>query len=243
MTKGSEAQDGKGFNLTPEQKNELVSKYPSAASLIRRYVGADEYINNRERYCIWLKGAEPSEYRNIKPIMERIQSVNEFREKRQIDVAPALFGSERQPDSDFLIIPGTSSENREYIPMGYLSSDIVPNSKVMTITDCPLWLFAVLESNVHMDWMRIVSGRLEMRYSYYNGVYYNFPWIEFSDKQKKIFTENARAILAAREKHMPCSLADIYDPLTMPTDLRKAHNDNDKAVKNFILVFLVLTFL
>lgn len=236
MTKGSEANDGTYLSLKPEERDAIIAAYPDASKFIRLYIGADEYIKNKKRYCIWLEGAKPNEYNHIKPIMERIKKVKEFRERnvtatvRKKADTPMLFGSPRQPKSNFIIVPGTSSENRRYIPMGFLTPDIVPNSKVLTIDGADLYMFGVLESNVHMAWMRVVAGRLEMRYSYYSGVYYNFPWPTPTAEQRAKIEKTAQAILDARALYPDCSLADLYDELTMPPELRKAHQENDRAV-------------
>ena len=236
MTKGSEANDGKHLSLTAAERAEILRDYPEAERFIKRYIGSEEYINNKERYCLWLDKVDASEYSHITPIMERIKLVKEFRENnptrtvRNKANTPMLFGSPRQPKSEFIIVPGTSSENREYIPMGFLSPDIIPNSKALTIDGADIYMFGILESNVHMDWMRLTAGRLEMRYSYYSGVYYNFPWPTPTDEQKATIEQTAQGILDARALYPDKSLADLYDPDKMPAELKAAHEANDKAV-------------
>lgn len=236
MIKGSEATDGTWLSLTKDERDEIVNNYPEAARFIKRYVGSYEFINNKERYCIWLLGVSPREYRHIVPIMERIQKVKEFRETnvtpavRKLAETPSIFAQLRQPQSDYLLVPQTSSQNRRYVPIGYVSKDIIANPKVLTVEYASLYLFGILESNVHMAWMRAFCGRLKSDYSYYPAVYNNFPFPAPTDAQVARIEGTAQAILDARALYPNDCLADLYDPLTMPPELRTAHQQNDRAV-------------
>ena len=236
MIKGSDATDGTWLSLTKDERDEIVNNYPEAARFIKRYVGSYEFINNKERYCIWLLGVSPREYRHIVPIMERIQKVKEFRETnvtpavRKLAETPSIFAQLRQPQSDYLLVPQTSSQNRRYVPIGYVSKDIIANPKVLTVEYASLYLFGILESNVHMAWMRAFCGRLKSDYSYYPAVYNNFPFPAPTDAQVARIEGTAQAILDARALYPNDCLADLYDPLTMPPELRKAHQKNDAAV-------------
>lgn len=236
MTKGSQATDGSNLMLSIEERDILISKYPQINKYIKRIIGADDFINNKVRYCLWLKDALPNEYSNIKEITDRLKAVKEIRLKsptasvvRDADT-PMLFTQIRQPDTDYLVIPRISSFQRRYIPIGYLSSDVIANDKVMFIANASLYLFGVLISNVHMSWMRVVAGRLKSDYSYSPAVYNNFPWPKPTDEQKKKIELTAKDILDIRSKYSEASLAELYKDITMPPDLRKAHNENDKAV-------------
>lgn len=237
MKYGNSAIDEGYLILSQDEKDELLAKYPSAEKFIKQYMGGDEFIHGKLRYCLWLVNANPGELSKIPPIMDRIQKVREFRlsSKRQatnkLANTPTLFGEIRQPDSDYILIPIVSSENRFYIPIGFLSKDIISNPKTQMIPNATLADFAILTSSVHMEWMRAVAGRLETRYSYSaNIVYNNFPFASLDEKDKEILTATAQGILDARALFGDCSLADLYNPLTMPANLRKAHERNDQAV-------------
>lgn len=236
IVKGSQATDGGNLFVTEEERNTLITQYPHIADFIKRFVGAEEFINNKSRYCLWLKGVSPSEYRNIHFIRERLEKITELRSKsptasvRKDASTPMLFTQIRQPETDYLIVPRHSSEGRKYIPLGYMSKDVICGDANMLIPNATLYLFGILTSNVHMAWMRTVCGRLEMRYRYTPAIYNNFPWCNPTAEQKKKIEETAQGILDARELYPDCSLADLYDELTMPPELRKAHQANDKAV-------------
>ena len=236
MTKGSQPTDGGNLFLTKEEKDELISKYPQTANYIKRFVGAEEFINNKERYCLWLKGVSPHEYVNVPPVMERLQKVREMRSasptasvKRDADT-PMLFTQIRQPEGNYLIIPRHSGENRRYIPIGYMSNDIICGDANQMIPDASIYLFGVLTSNVHMAWMRVVCGRLEMRYRYSPAVYNSFPFPQPTEAQKAKIEQTAQAILDARALYPDCSLAELYKENGMPPELRRAHQENDRAV-------------
>jgi len=236
IVKGSQATDGGNLFITEEERDFLIRQYPQCANFIKRFVGAEEFINNKSRYCLWLKGVAPSEYRNIHFIRERLERITELRSKSptasvQKDAnTPMLFTQIRQPDTDYLIVPRHSSEGRKYIPLGYMSKDVICGDANMLIPDATLYLFGILTSNVHMAWMRTVCGRLEMRYRYTPAIYNNFPWPAPTEAQKNRIEQTAQAILDARALYPDCSLADLYDEVTMPPELRKAHQQNDKAV-------------
>ncbi len=236
MTKGSQATDGGNLFLTVEEREELLAKYPSAEPLVKQFVGAEEFINNKLRYCIWLKGVAPSQYRNIHPIMERLEKVAEMRRKsptksvqKDADI-PMLFTQIRQPETAYMIIPRHSSENRRYIPFGYMSPDVICGDANSMIPDASLVLFGMLISSVHMAWMRVVCGRLKSDYRYSPSVYNNFPWPQLSDSQKSKIESAAQAIIDAREMYQDDSLADLYAENAMPVELLKAHRANDAAV-------------
>ena len=236
MTKGSQATDGGNLLLSVEEKDELIAKYPAAEQFVKRFVGAEEFINNKLRYCLWLKGVAPSQYRSIPPIMERLERVAEMRRKSptksvQKDAdTPMLFTQIRQPETSYMIIPRHSSENRRYIPFGYMSPDVICGDANSMIPDASLVLFGALISSVHMAWMRVVCGRLKSDYRYSPSVYNNFPWPVLSDAQKAKIEATAQAIIDARNLYENDSLADLYAENAMPAELIKAHRANDAAV-------------
>lgn len=236
MSKGSQPTDGGNLLLSPEEREELIAHYPDAAAFIKRYMGSEEFINNKYRYCLWLKGIAPSEYRSISPIMERLQKVTEVRSKsptasvRKDAEKPMLFTQIRQPESNYLAVPEVSSQRRKYIPIGYMTPETIASSKLYLIPDASIYMFGVMMSNVHMAWMRVVCGRLKSDYSYSPAVYNNFPWPNPTEAQKEKIEQTAQAILDARALYPSSSLADLYDELTMPPELRTAHQKNDRAV-------------
>ena len=239
MDFGSMPNDG-GFlsNYSPEDKSEICRKYPNAEKLFRKILGAEEFINNKERYCLWLKDISPSEYKGIPEIIEAIRKVKELRESSNRDVtkklafSPYLFGEIRQPDNRYLLVPSTSSERRRYIPIGFIEKDIISTNANLIVPNASLYNFGILTSNVHMSWMRVVAGRLKSDYRYSAKIVYNnFPWPNPTSEQIEKIESTAQMILDAREKYSNSSLADLYDELTMPVELRKAHQVNDKVVK------------
>lgn len=237
MKFGSMPRDGGGFILNEEEKNTLIANEPLSSKWVHLYIGAEEFINNRKRYCLWLVNASPSELRSCEEVMRRIEAVRTFRANskaaatRKFAETPTLFCQIAQPDTDYIIIPGVSSERRRYVPIGFMSKDIIASNLVQIIPNATLFHFGVLTSNVHMAWMRAVCGRLEMRYRYSKDIVYNnFPWPTPTDEQKAKIEQTAQAILDARALYPDASLADLYDELTMPPELLKAHQDNDRAV-------------
>ncbi len=237
MRSGGKPVEGGNLIFTDDEKNAFILAEPKAEKFFRRFVGADDYINNITRWCLWLLDATPSELRAMPNVLKRVEAVRQFRLEsvkaatREFAEQPTRFMEIKQPETDYLLIPATSSENRKYIPIGFLSKDVVASNAASFVSNATLYHFGVLTSNVHMAWMRAVCGRLEMRYRYSNNIVYNnFPWPSPTEEQKAKITETAQAILDARALYPDSSLADLYDELTMPPELRKAHQDNDRAV-------------
>lgn len=237
MNFGSMPNDGGNLLLSQDEKDEILAKYPNADKFIKQFMGADEFINGKLRYCLWLVNANPSELSKIPPIMERIQKVREYRlastrkATNKLANAPMLFGERRQPSIKFIIIPVTSTENRNYLPIGFINPDIIANAQTQIIPNATLADFAILTSSVHNEWMKAVAGRLKSDYRYSAQIVYNnFPFASLDEKDKETLTATAQGILDARAEFRDCSLADLYNPLTMPANLRKAHEKNDQAV-------------
>ena len=236
MIQGNKPWDGGHLILSAEERYSLISKYPQSEKLIKTFLGSYEFINKKERFCLWLKDISPSEYRSIPEIMERLKAVAEVRRATQTVAVqaqaetPMLFSQIRQPNTNYLAVPEVSSQNRKYIPIGFLTPDIIASNKLFLIPEANLYMFGVMTSNVHMAWMRMVAGRLKSDYSYSPAVYNNFPWPTPTEEQKAKIEETAQAILDARALYPDASLADLYDETTMPPELRKAHQQNDKAV-------------
>ena len=237
MCKGSQPTDGGNLILSQEEKDNLLLEAPQAEKYIRPFLGAEEYINNKKRYCLWLAGANPSFIKNCKPVLERVQKVREMRlasskaSTRQWAEKPTLFTENRHTEAPYIIVPSVSSEQRKYVPIGFLAPETIASNLVLIVPNASIYHFGILTSNVHMAWMRAVCGRLEMRYRYsVTIVYNNFPWPTPTDEQKAKIEQTAQAILDARALYPDASLADLYDELTMPPELRKAHQANDRAV-------------
>ena len=235
---GSMPNDG-GFvsDYSQEEKDAIVKDYPEAEIAFKRLVGADEFIYNKTRWCLWLKGISPNIIRKVPQISRAVQSVKEIRERsnreatRKLADSPMLFGEIRQPNSDYIIIPAHTLEKRKYIPVGFVDKDIICSNANLLIPDATLYHFGILTSNVHMAWTRAVCGRIKSDYRYSKDIVYNnFPWPTPTDEQKAKIEKTAQAILDARALHPDCSLADLYDESTMPSELQKAHQENDKAV-------------
>ncbi|MBQ8288447.1 MAG: class I SAM-dependent DNA methyltransferase [Clostridia bacterium] len=233
---GNRPTDGGHLILSPEEKDDLIQQEPHAAKYIKRFMMGYEFINNVPRYCLWLVGISPSELRQLPLIQRRVALCKEAREnspdegRKKLAQTPTLFREQLNPRY-FIAIPKVSSENRKYIPMGYLTDDVIAGDKLFMIPDSTLFDFGILISNVHMAWMRAVSGRLKSDYSYsINIVYNNFPWPTPTPEQKAKIEQTAQAILDARALYPDCSLADLYDEVAMPPELRKAHQANDRAV-------------
>lgn len=236
LTQGNKPWDDGGLILSREEKEDILAKYPQLECCIKEYVGSKDFINNIKRFCLWMIGVSPNVYRNIPEIKERLKIVSNIRlasptiaVQKQAET-PSVFSQIRQPDSDYILIPETSSSTRRYIPMGFMSKDVIASNSVMTAANADLYLFGVLESNVHMSWVRTLCGRMKSDYRYSPALYNNFPWPEASDNQRSKIEQTAQGILDARALYPECSLADLYDPLTMPVELKKAHIANDKAV-------------
>ena len=238
MRKGSQP-TGKDLILSPDERLEIIAKYPEADRFIRRYMSGRDFLYNNIRYCIWLEGVEPGEFRHIKPFRERFERVKEARLKsstksvKEAADTPYLFTQNRQPESqNFMVVPEVTSENRRYVPMGFMTPEIVVSNKLYIIPDADLFMFGVLESRVHTEWVDVVAGRLGMSYSYAPFVYNNFPWpsVSHDSKQRSKIISCAQRILEVRNKFPASTLADLYDPLYMPPELRHAHKINDSAV-------------
>ena len=237
MVYGNKPTDGGYLFLTEQEYEELKTKDPIALKYVRKILGAEEFINNKARYCLWLVGISPAELRSSAFVRTRVEKVREFRlssskeATRKSADTPTLFQEIRHPDSEYIIIPRHSSENRKYIPFGFVKPEIIVNDAVQIIPAAERYHFGVMMSNVHMAWVRAVCGRLEMRYRYSKDIVYNnFPWPTPTEEQKKKIEETAQAILDARALYPDCSLADLYDEVAMPPELRKAHQANDRAV-------------
>ena len=234
---GGQAIDDGNLVLSEDEMEELISCEPLAKQFIRPYMMGKDFINRKPRYCIWLVNADPSILKKCTHIMERVRNVEKFRLASQRSSTlraaqtPTLFASIVECKNTYVAIPKVSSENRRYIPMDFLSGEIIPGDKLFTMSDANLYHFGVLTSNVHMAWMRAVCGRLKSDYSYSNTIVYNnFPWCNPTSEQKEKIKQTAQAILDARNLFPDCSLADLYDSVAMPPQLRKAHQLNDKAV-------------
>ena len=235
MTTGNRPADGGHLIIEAEDYDEFIKKEPNAKKYIKKLTGAMEFINNKARYCLWLVDINPKELRNMPEVLKRVEACKEDRlngaeDRQKLAATPWLFRETKCPDL-YVIVPATSSENRKYVPMGFLDSSTIATNSATIIPNANLYDFGILTSNVHMAWMRTVCGRLEMRYRYSKDIVYNnFPWCNSTDEQQAKIEKTAQGILDARELYPECSLADLYDDLTMPKELRKAHQENDKAV-------------
>ena len=234
---GSMANDGGFLILQDDEKENLIKSQPLAAKWIRPFLGAEEFINNKSRWCLWLADINPSELRTIPEVYERVLSVKKHRlssnraATNKLANTPYLFGEIRQPSSIYLMLPRVSSELRKFIPIGYLPPEIIASDAALTISNATLFHFGILTSTQHNAWMRTVAGRLKSDYRYSaNIVYNNFPWPTPTDAQRSAVETAAQGILDARARYPDSSLADLYDPLTMPPELVKAHAKLDKAV-------------
>ena len=237
MVYGNKPTDGGHLFLTVEEREIAISKEPHIERYIKQIYGATEYINNKKRYCLWLVGANPNELRKSSFIMNRVEQVRKFRTESTKEATqrsaetPTLFQEIRHPSTEYIIIPRHSSENRKYIPFGFVSPEIIVNDAVQIIPEATLYHFGILMSNVHMAWTRTVCGRIKSDYRYSKDIVYNnFPWCNPTEEQKAKIEKTAQMILNARAMYPDCSLADLYDEAVMPPELRKAHQLNDRAV-------------
>ena len=229
--------DGGNYLFTKEQMNEFIKIEPKSVSYFKLWYGSEEFIHRKPRYCLWLGDCSPAELRQMPNCLKRIEAVRLFRKEskraatNKLADTPTHFSTENMPQGNYIIVPKVSSERRRYIPMGFMSPDAFASDLVFIIPDATLYHFGILESNVHMAWMRAVCGRLKSDYRYSKDVVYNnFPWPTPTDEQKAKIEQTAQAILDARALYPDSSLADLYDELTMPVELRRAHQDNDRAV-------------
>jgi hypothetical protein len=263
MDFGSKAADFGNLVLDDAERNDLLAKYPISATWIRPFLGSEEFINGKTRHCLWLKGVSPSDLKKCPDILARIEKVRIERLKsvdtntRRWADTPALFQADRQPDTDYLVIPKVSSERRPFIPLGFMSPHYITNPSILVVPNATQYHFGVLQATMHMAWTRSVCGRMKSDYQYSNTIVYNnFPWPEPTEKQQLAIEAAAQGVLDARSKFMPPSpqssptrgeeaspppfmgggrgegatLADLYDPLTMPPELVKAHQALDRAV-------------
>ena len=235
---GSMPNDG-GYlsDYSDEDKKAIIADYPIAETMFRPFLGASEFLHGKKRWCLWLKDVSPAEIKKVKPVLDAVAAVKAMRESsnregtRKLANTPFLFGEIRQPDTNYIIIPRHSSENRSYIPMGFIAPEIICGDSNLLLPNASLYQFGILMSNVHNAWMRTVCGRLKSDYRYsVNVVYNNFPWPSPDETKREVIEKTAQGILDARALYPDSSLADLYDPLTMPPELVKAHIANDKAV-------------
>ena len=237
MRFGSMPRDGGGFIFTDDEKEMLIKSEPLAEKWIRPYIGSYEFINRKSRWCLWLKDANPTEMKQCPTVMKRVESVREFRANsvaegtRKFAATPTLFCQIAQPNTDYIAVPKVSSERRRYIPIGFLPATTIASDLLFLIPEATLYHFGILTSNVHNAWMRTVCGRLKSDYRYAKDIVYNnFPWPNPTDAQKVTIEQAAEVVLDTREKFPDSSLADLYDPLSMPPELQKAHTKLDRAV-------------
>ena len=241
MTKGSQPTDGGFLILSAEARDELLAQDPIAEKWIRPYMGGEDFINGKNRWCLWLKDADPSELRKCPAVLERVEGVRTSRLKsptpsvRECANTPTLFTQNRQPSQPYLVVPEVSSETRRFIPIGFLSPEIIASNKLQMIPGASIFHFGIMSSTMHMAWMRVVAGRLESRFSYAPAVYNNYPWPEVTEEQRAGVERAAQAVLLERSIFLPpngkSTLADLYDPVAMPPVLAKAHAELDRAVE------------
>lgn len=237
IQKGSQPTDDGNLIVEADEYDDFVLKDPVAFKYIKRFIGAAEFINRKDRFCLWLIDASPADLRKMPLVIDRIEKVRQFRlasrkkATQESAETPSVFQETRQPCSEYIIVPRVSSERRRYIPMGFMTPDVIASDAVQIIPTATLYHFGILTSNVHMAWMRTVCGRLKSDYRYSNNIVYNnFPWPEANETQKAAIEKLAQGVLDVRAKYPDSSLADLYDPLTMPPELLKAHRSLDTAV-------------
>ncbi len=236
ITKGCQPTDGGNLIIEAKDYEDFIKREPEAKRFIKKLIGAQEHINGKDRYCLWLVNASPAELRRMPLVMKRIEGCREMRLKssdaatRRLADTPTLFRETYNPPTA-IIVPSVSSERRKYVPMGFIDDNTIATNLVLIIPSATLYHFGVLESNVHMAWMRAVCGRLKSDYRYSKDIVYNnFPWPEATAEQRERIAQTAQGILDARAKYPDSSLADLYDPVTMPPELLRAHRENDRAV-------------
>ncbi|MBE6102288.1 MAG: class I SAM-dependent DNA methyltransferase [Selenomonas ruminantium] len=234
---GNKPIDGGNYLFTKEEMEAFIKLEPKAEKYFKPWYGSVEFINRKPRYCLWLGDCPPAELRKMPHALKRVQAVRDLRLSskspgtQKIADKPTRFHVENMPKGSYIVIPEVSSERRRYVPMGYMDDSVICSNKVRLMPNASLYHFGILNSNVHMSWMRVVCGRLKSDYDYsIKIVYNNFPWPTPTDKQRAAIEKTAQAILNARSLYPNSSLADLYDPVTMPPELLKAHRANDKAV-------------
>ncbi len=235
---GNKPTDNGRFVLTDEERDELLAQEPAAAKYIRPYIGAKEFLNGKQRWCVWLLGANPDEFSSMPGINRRVEDVRTFRaassakDTRKRAETPWEFFRTPVHDVAYMAVPRTSSERRDYLPIGFFGPNTVPSDATSVIADATLYHFGILESQFHAAWMRVVAGRLKSDYRYSGDVVYNnFPWPNPTPEQRDCIEACAQAVLDARDAHPGCTLADLYDPDKMPHDLLCAHKSLDAAVE------------
>jgi hypothetical protein len=236
---GNKPIDDGNYLFTKEEMEEFVVIEPEAVKYFRPWYGSHEFINNCPRYCLWLGDCTPTELSKMPHAMKRVDNVRKYRlaspseGTRKIAATPRRFHVENMPDGDYLLIPSVSSENRDYIPIGFMTKDVIASNLALIVPGATLYHFGVLTSSTHMAWVRAVCGRLESRYRYSAGIVYNnFPWPEPNEKQRQAIEAAAQGVLDARDGYPGESFANLYDPNKMPSTLAKAHRALDNAVKN-----------
>lgn len=234
---GNKPIDGGFYLFEKDEMEDFIKREPLSQSYFREWYGAKEFINRQPRYCLWLGEASPAQLRAMPLALKRVEAVRDYRlaspsaGTRKIAEKPTRFHVENMPATEFLLVPRVSSENRRYVPIGFMSPDKIASDAIQIIPNASLYHFGILTSNVHMAWMRTVAGRLKSDYRYSAKIVYNnFPWPEVTNEQEEKISQTAQAILDSRALYPDSSLADLYDELTMPPELRKAHQANDKAV-------------
>jgi len=235
---GNMPNDGGNFLLTDEEKNELLQQEPMAEKYIRPLLSAREFLNAKNRWCLWLKELEPNDLKSMPLVKQRIENVKKLREEstrnatKKLAEFPTLFGEIRQPRNDFILVPRHFSENREYLALGYFSSDSIVSDSCLAIDNATYFDFGILTSTLHMTWVKYICGRIKSDYRYSNElVYNNYPFPKnISQKSRETVEEKAQKVLDVRTSFKESSLADLYDPLAMPPALKKAHQELDKAV-------------
>lgn len=234
---GNQPIDGGFYLFKEDEMKEFIKKEPKSVNYFKKWYGADEFLNGFNRYCLWLGDCSPKELRSMPLCLDRVEKVRNFRlaSKRKstnkVADIPTRFYIENMPKGNYIVLPETSSENRLYIPMGFLDESVLCSNAVKICTPATLYDFGVLTSSIHNAWMRVVAGRLKSDYRYSKDIVYNnFVWVKPTEEQKEKIENTAQSILDARSKYPDCSLADLYDSLTMPIELKKTHKDNDNAV-------------
>jgi hypothetical protein len=237
MRSGNKPIDDGQYLFTPQEKAEFLALEPQARPWFKRWLGGEEFINGIERWCLWLGDCPPSELRQMPLALKRVQAVKKFRAAsrsvptRNLAETPTRFHTECFPAKPYIALPQVSSERRDFVPIAFLKTNVLCGDKLRIIEEGDLYVFAMLNSTMHMAWMRAVCGRLESRYQYSAAIVYNnYPWPAPTEKQRAAIETAAQAILDARARYPDATLADLYDPLTMPPELRKAHTANDRAV-------------
>ena len=237
MNYGSFAFDDGNYTISLAEHDELIQRDPTIEPFLRPFIGAQEMLHSIRRWCVWLKDMPLSSYAKNAIIREKVERVQKWRaasnRKNTVLLAdtPTLFAEIRQPQTKYLAVPTVCSEKRRYIPMVYLSPEVIASNQVYVVPNATLYHFGIMQSNVHMAWMRAVCGRLETRYRYSNSVVYNnFPWPNPTDEQKAKIEQTAQTIIDVRKQFSDVCLADLYDPVFMPVELRRAHQQNDRAV-------------